>query len=85
MKKNNIALTALAALAVAGCSGEKDGVSFNTPTFNARNLHYTYPLDNQTQVAPRAIVALQFRHSVSATVDNFVLTDAEGVDVAFTL
>ena len=57
MKKNNIALTALTALAVAGCGGDKDRVSFDTPTFNARKLHYTYPLDDQNQVAPRAIVA----------------------------
>ena len=85
MKKNNIALTALTALAVAGCGGDKDRVSFDTPTFNARNLHYTYPLDNQNQVAPRAIVALQFSHTVSATADNFVFQDADGADVAFTL
>lgn len=70
MKKNNIALIALAALAVAGCE-DKDRVSFDTATFNARNLHYTYPLDNQTQLAPRAIVALQFSHTVSASADNF--------------
>ena len=37
MKKNNIALTALTALAVAGCGGDKDRVSFDTPTFNARS------------------------------------------------
>ena len=85
MKKNNIALTALTALAVAGCGGDKDRVSFDTPTFNARNLHYTYPLDDQNQVAPRAIVALQFSHTVSATADNFVFQDADGADVAFTL
>ncbi|MGJ3256908.1 MAG: Ig-like domain-containing protein, partial [Alcanivorax sp.] len=86
MKKNNIALaaTALAALVLAGCE-DKDKVGFNTPTFNARNLHYTYPLDDQTQLAPRAIVALQFSHAVSASVDNFVFKDADGADVAFTL
>ena len=30
MKKNNIALTALTALMVAGCGGDKDRVSFDT-------------------------------------------------------
>lgn len=86
MKKNNIVLaaTALTALVLAGCE-DKDRVGFNTSTFNARNLHYTYPLDDQTQVAPRAIVALQFSHTVSASADNFVFQDAEGANVAFTL
>ncbi|MCG8394829.1 MAG: Ig-like domain-containing protein [Pseudomonadales bacterium] len=85
MKKNNIALTALAAALVAGCGGSDDSVSFNTPTFNPRNLHYTYPLDNQQQVAPRAIVALQFSHEVNADADNFLFTGPDGEDVPFTL
>ena len=55
MKKNKIALaiTALATATLVGCGGDSDDVSFNTATFNPRNLHYTYPLDNQQQVAPR--------------------------------
>ncbi len=39
MKNNKLALTALAAALVAGCGGSDDSVSFNTPTFDARNLH----------------------------------------------
>ncbi len=76
MKKNNTGLivTALAAAALAGCGGDSADVSFDTPTFNARNLHYTYPLDNQEQVAPRAIVALQFSHEVTASDSNFSFT-----------
>ncbi|KGD64968.1 hypothetical protein Y5S_01876 [Alcanivorax nanhaiticus] len=87
MKKNNIALiaTALAATALVGCGGDDSArVSFNTPTFDPRNLHYTYPLDNQQQVAPRAIVALQFSHAVSLTTNNFSFTGPDG-DVPFTL
>ncbi|WP_290537216.1 Ig-like domain-containing protein [Alcanivorax sp.] len=87
MKKNNIALTltALTAAVLTGCGGDSSNVSFDTPTFNARNLHYTYPLDNQTQLAPRAIVALQFSHAVNVSAENFLFTDADGEDVAFTL
>ncbi|WP_290523242.1 Ig-like domain-containing protein [Alcanivorax sp.] len=87
MKKNNTGLivTALAAAALAGCGGDSADVSFDTPTFNARNLHYTYPLDNQEQVAPRAIVALQFSHEVTASDSNFSFTGPEGEDVPFTL
>lgn len=87
MKKNKIALiaSAIAAASLVGCGGDSADVSFNTPTFNARNLHYTYPLDNQEQVAPRAIVALQFSHTVKASASNFAFTGPEGESVAFTL
>ena len=87
MKKNKIALiaSAIAATTLVGCGGDSANVSFDTPTFNARNLHYTYPLDNQQQVAPRAIVALQFSHKVKASPENFAFTGPEGESVAFTL
>lgn len=85
MKNNKLALTALAAALVAGCGGSDDSVSFNTPTFDARNLHYTYPLDNQQQVAPRAIIALQFSHEVTADASNFTVTGPDDEAVPFTL
>ena len=87
MKKNKIALaiTALATATLVGCGGDSDDVSFNTATFNPRNLHYTYPLDNQQQVAPRTIVALQFSHEVTADAGNFSFTGPDDEDVAFTL
>lgn len=87
MKKNKIALiaSAIAAASLVGCGGDSADVSFDTATFNARNLHYTYPLDNQEQVAPRAIVALQFSHTVKASASNFAFTGPEGESVAFTL
>lgn len=85
MKNNKLALTALAAALVAGCGGSDDSVSFNTPTFDARNLHYTYPLDNQQQVAPRAIIALQFSHEVTAGTNNFTVTGPDNEAVPFTL
>lgn len=85
MKNNKLALTALAAALVAGCGGSDDSVSFNTPTFDARNLHYTYPLDNQQQIAPRAIIALQFSHEVTADASNFTITGPDDETVPFTL
>ncbi|MCK0154243.1 Ig-like domain-containing protein [Alcanivorax sp. S6407] len=87
MKKNKTALiaSAIAAASLVGCGGDSASVSFNTPTFNARNLHYTYPLDDQQQVAPRTIVALQFSHTVSAAAENFAFTGPTGEDVPFTL
>lgn len=87
MKKNKIALiaSAIAAASLVGCGGDDARVSFDTPTFNARNLHYTYPLDNQKQVAPRTIVALQFSHTVKAAAENFAFTGPDGESVAFTL
>ncbi|MZR63347.1 Ig-like domain-containing protein [Alcanivorax sp. DP30] len=87
MKKNKIALivSAIAAASLVGCGGDSADVSFNTPTFNARNLHYTYPLDNQQQVAPRTIVALQFSHTVNAAAANFAFTGPGGESVDFTL
>lgn len=85
MKNNKLALTALAAALAAGCGGSDDSVSFNTPTFDARNLHYTYPLDNQQQIAPRAIIALQFSHEVTADDSNFTLTGPNDEAVPFTL
>ncbi len=85
MKNNKLALTALAAALVAGCGGSDDSVSFNTPTFDARNLHYTYPLDNQQQVPPRAIIALQFSHEVTADASNFTVTGPDDEAVPFTL
>lgn len=85
MKNNKLALTALAAALVAGCGGSDDSVSFNTPTFDARNLHYTYPLDNQQQIAPRAIIALQFSHEVTADASNFTITGPDDETVLFTL
>jgi methionine-rich copper-binding protein CopC len=85
MKNNKLALTALAAALAAGCGGSDDSVSFNTPTFDARNLHYTYPLDDQQQVAPRAIIALQFSHEVTADDSNFTVTGPDNETVPFTL
>lgn len=86
MKKNNIALalTALATATLMGCGDDSADVSFDTATFNPRNLHYSYPLDNQQHVAPRTIVALQFSHEVTAETSNFVFSGPEG-GVPFTL
>jgi hypothetical protein len=87
MKKNKIALalTAMATTALIGCGGDSADVSFDTPTFNPRNLHYTYPLDNQQQVAPRTIIALQFSHEVTADDSNFTMTGPDDEAVPFTL
>lgn len=87
MKKNKIALalTALATAALVGCGGDSADVSFDTPTFNPRNLHYTYPLDNQQQVAPSTIIALQFSHEVTADASNFSMTGPDDEAVPFTL
>ncbi|EKF73118.1 hypothetical protein A11A3_15232 [Alcanivorax hongdengensis A-11-3] len=84
MENNKVWLTLAAASVLAACGADKGSVSLDTPTFNPRALYYTYPLDNQTNVAPRAPIALQFSHEVVASADNFSFTGPDG-DVDFDL
>ncbi|MDX1803466.1 MAG: Ig-like domain-containing protein [Alcanivorax sp.] len=84
MKNNKILFVMAASALVAACGNGRDAVHYNDAVLNPKSLHYTYPLDNQTQVSPRAIVALNFNGSVDASAANFTITGPGGANVPFT-
>lgn len=85
MQHYKIYIALAAASLLVGCDSSDDSVSFDTPTFNQRGLHYTYPLDEQQQVAPNAPVVLRFSDEVTLDQDNFTFQDADENDVSFSL
>ncbi|ASK36033.1 hypothetical protein CEK62_17400 [Alcanivorax sp. N3-2A] len=82
-----IALAPLATLTtLVACGGGGSGsVSFDTPQYDREALYYSYPLDNQADIAPDAPVVLSFSDPISLSEDNFTIQDGDGNDVPFQL
>lgn len=77
-----------AAATLAGCGG--GGGGGNAPSnraadINSGALYYSYPQDNQTGVAPRAPVVLNFANKISASASNFHIVDSNNNPVSFTM
>ncbi|MFP1681612.1 Ig-like domain-containing protein [Alloalcanivorax sp. C16-1] len=78
-----------ATLALAACGGGGGGggggeLTPRSPT-SSEALYYSYPLDQQQDVAPNAPVVLRFGAPVNAAKANFRFTDADGNPVEFDL
>ena len=83
-----IIATASALAILAGCGGGGGGghhAVTRTPPSNSNMLYYSYPRDNQDNVAPRAPVVLAFGGKVTASASNFRITDDDQHSVPFSL
>lgn len=84
--RNRILITLTVTATLVGCGGGGSGsVSFDTPQYNRQALYYSYPLDNQKNVAPDAPIVLHFSDPLSVSEDNVSIKDSDGNEVPFKL
>ena len=81
-------ITLTAAATLFGCGGDDSGDNPNVPDLRAPEsgnaaLFFTYPLDDQKDVAPNAPVVFNFGAALQVAPSNFQFTDADGDPVAF--
>ena len=81
-------ITLTAAATLFGCGGDDSGDNPNVPDLRAPEsgsaaLFFTYPLDDQQDVAPNAPVVFNFGAALNVAPSNFQFTDADGDPVAF--
>ncbi|HCQ36798.1 MAG TPA: hypothetical protein DIU19_12865, partial [Alcanivorax sp.] len=83
-------ITLTAAATLFGCGGDDSGDNPNVPDLRAPEsgnaaLFFTYPLDDQKDVAPNAPVVFNFGAALQVAPSNFQFTDADGDPVQFEL
>jgi hypothetical protein len=83
--RNNTFIALAITTILSGCGGDGGSVSFDTPQYNRQALYYSYPLDNQKNVAPDAPVVLNFSDALPIGKDNLSIQDSDGNPVDFTL
>ncbi|MBL4714672.1 MAG: Ig-like domain-containing protein [Alcanivorax sp.] len=81
-------ITLTAAATLFGCGGDDSGDNPNVPDLRAPEsgnaaLFFTYPLDDQKDVAPNAPVVFNFGAALQVAPSNFVFTDSDGGAVPF--
>jgi len=81
-------ITLTAAATLFGCGGSDSGDNPNVPDLRAPEtgtaaLFYTYPLDDQQDVAPNAPVVFSFGRALTVDASNFVFTNAGGDSIPF--
>ncbi|HEX5677715.1 MAG TPA: Ig-like domain-containing protein [Alcanivorax sp.] len=81
-------ITLTAAATLFGCGGDDSGDNPNVPDLRGPEtgsaaLFFTYPLDDQQDVAPNAPVVFNFGAALNVAPENFQFTDADGEPVAF--
>ncbi len=84
----NALITLAATATLLGCGGDGSSDNPNVPDLRAPEtgsaaLFFTYPLDDQQDVAPNAPVVFNFGAALDVAPSNFVFTDADGEPVPF--